>query len=120
MAREARSEFYRLSGDVQLYGKNAGGHKPAFSSNKSPMLVLDTQGLLYAGASDLAPLSNMPETLGASLRQSYPALWRDMSMSNFGQFHGEEATFVYLKIELTAQPETHREYFYSPMCATQT
>ncbi|MBU1391858.1 MAG: PAS domain-containing protein [Gammaproteobacteria bacterium] len=85
--------------------------KPAFSSNKSPMLVLDTQGLLYAGASALAPLSNMPETLGASLRQTYPALWRDMSMSNFGQFHGEEATFVYLKVELTAQPETRREYF---------
>jgi PAS domain-containing protein len=85
--------------------------KPAFSSNKSPMLVLDTQGQLYAGASELAPLSNMPETLGASLRQSYPALWREMSMNNFGQFHGEEATFVYLKIELTTQPETRREYF---------
>lgn len=85
--------------------------KPAFSSNKSPMLVLDTQGLLYAGVSNLAPLPHMPETLGASLRQSYPALWREMSMSNFGQFHGEDATFVYLKVELTAQPELHREYF---------
>ncbi len=40
--------------------------KPAFSSDKSPMLVLDTQGLLYAGVSNLAPLANMPETLGAS------------------------------------------------------
>lgn len=85
--------------------------KPAFSSDKSPMLVLDTQGLLYAGASNLAPLANMPETLGASLRQSNPALWREMSMNNFGQFHGDEATFVYLKVELTAQHETRRQYF---------
>ncbi|UML93030.1 PAS domain-containing protein [Shewanella xiamenensis] len=85
--------------------------KPAFSSNKSPMLVLDTQGLLYAGVSDLAPLTHIPDTLGASLRQSYPALWREMSMSNFGQFHGEDATFVYLKVELTNQPELRREYF---------
>ncbi|MCL1088190.1 PAS domain-containing protein [Shewanella profunda] len=85
--------------------------KPAFSSDKSPMLVLDTQGLLYAGMSNLAPLANMPETLGASLRQSNPALWREMSMNNFGQFHGDEATFVYLKVELTAQQETRRQYF---------
>lgn len=85
--------------------------KPAFSSNKSPMLVLDTQGLLYAGVSELAPLTHIPDTLGASLRQSYPALWREMSMSNFGQFHGEDATFVYLKVELTNQPELRREYF---------
>lgn len=32
-------------------------------------------------------------------------------MSNFGQFHGEDATFVYIKVELTAQPELHRDYF---------
>lgn len=85
--------------------------KPAFSSNRSPMLMLDTQGLLYTGASNLAPLNNIPTSLGASLKQSYPALWREMSMNNFGQFHGEDATFVYLKLELTAQPETRREYY---------
>ncbi|MCH1929681.1 PAS domain S-box protein [Shewanella sp. A25] len=85
--------------------------KPAFSSNKSPMLLLDTQGLLYAGVSELDPLTHLPDTLGASLRQTYPALWREMSMSNFGQFHGDDATFVYLKVELTAQPELRREYF---------
>lgn len=85
--------------------------KPAFSSNKSPMLVLDTQGLLYAGVSKLAPLPHIPNALGASLHQSYPALWREMSMNNFGQFHGEDATFVYLKVELANQPELRRAYF---------
>ncbi|GIU03197.1 PAS domain-containing protein [Shewanella morhuae] len=85
--------------------------KPAFSSNRSPMLMLDTQGLLFTGTNSLAPLNNVPTFLGASLKQSYPALWRDMSMSNFGQFHGEDATFVYLKLELTTQPETRREYY---------
>ncbi|MGL5360589.1 MAG: PAS domain-containing protein, partial [Shewanella sp.] len=85
--------------------------KPAFSSNKSPLLILDPQGLLYAGVSELAPIANMPETLGASLQQSYPALWREMSMSNFGQYHGDKATFVYLKVELTSQVELNREYF---------
>ncbi|NMH66492.1 PAS domain-containing protein [Shewanella salipaludis] len=85
--------------------------KPAFSSNKSPMIMLDTQGVLYAGAEQLDPMPRLPETLGASLKQSYPSLWRNMSMSNFGQFHGEDATFVYLKVELTTQYETKREYF---------
>lgn len=85
--------------------------KPAFSSNKSPMLLLDTQGLLYAGMSELAPLAHMPDSLGGSLRQTYPALWREMSMNNFGQFHGEDATFVYLKIELTNLTEARRDYF---------
>lgn len=85
--------------------------KPAFSSNKSPLLVLDTQGLLYAGVNEPSPLTNLPETLGASLQQSYPALWREMSMNNFGQFHGDKATFVYLKVELTSQVELKREYF---------
>lgn len=86
--------------------------KPAFSSNKSPMLILDNQGVIYAGISNLDPLPHMPETLGASLRQSYPRLWREMSMNNFGQFHNDDATFVYLKVELTSQqPKLHREYF---------
>ena len=49
--------------------------------------------------------------MGDSLKQSYPALWRKMAQSNFGQFHGEDATFVYLKIELVTQYETRREYF---------
>ncbi|MGS0728841.1 PAS domain-containing protein, partial [Shewanella sp. 0m-11] len=53
----------------------------------------------------------LPETMGGSLKQSYPALWRKMAMSNFGQFHGDVATFVYLKVELTTQYETRREYF---------
>ncbi|GGI91990.1 diguanylate cyclase [Shewanella gelidii] len=85
--------------------------RPAFANNKSPMLMLDTQGLLYAGARQSNPLPRIPETMGGSLKQSYPALWRKMAMNNFGQFHGDDATFVFLKIELTTQFETQREYF---------
>ncbi|MCL2918939.1 PAS domain-containing protein [Shewanella litorisediminis] len=84
--------------------------KPALSANQQPMMMFDTQGLMYAGASD-APLPRLPEGLSGSLRQSYPALWRQMAMSNFGQFHGDDATFVYLKVDLTTQYETRREYF---------
>ncbi|MBT1443559.1 PAS domain-containing protein [Shewanella sp. JM162201] len=84
--------------------------KPALSAGQSPMMMFDTQGLMYAGATD-APLPRLPESLNASLRQSYPALWRQMAMSNFGQFHGDDATFVYLKVDLTTQYETRREYF---------
>ncbi|WP_447078968.1 PAS domain-containing protein [Shewanella algae] len=84
--------------------------KPAFSSNASPLLLFDNQGLLYAGASDLDPLARLPETMGSSIRQSYPALWSKMARSNFGQFHGEDATFVYLKVQLASQNDTKREY----------
>ncbi|WP_299003551.1 PAS domain-containing protein [uncultured Shewanella sp.] len=85
--------------------------KPAFSSQKAPLMMIDTQGLLYSGANTQPKISRFPRALGDSLKQSYPALWRKMAMSNFGQFHGEDATFVYLKIELVTQYETRREYF---------
>ncbi|WP_028765788.1 PAS domain-containing protein [Shewanella fidelis] len=85
--------------------------KPAYSSEQAPLMMLDTQGLLYAGAQTNGNVSRLPETMGGSLKLSYPALWRKMSMSNFGQFHGDVATFVYLKVELTTQYETRREYF---------
>ncbi|ABV86123.1 PAS domain-containing protein [Shewanella pealeana] len=85
--------------------------KPAYSSKQAPLMMLDTQGLLYAGAQSKPNISRLPETMGGSLKQSYPALWRKMAMSNFGQFHGDVATFVYLKVELTTQYETRREYF---------
>ncbi|MFT5704352.1 MAG: PAS domain S-box-containing protein [Shewanella sp.] len=84
--------------------------KPAYSSSQSPLLMLDTQGLLYAGLEAHPSLQRIPDTLGGSLRLSYPALWRKMATSNFGQFHGDNATFVYLKVELTTQYETRREY----------
>lgn len=85
--------------------------KPAYSSEESPLLMVDTQGLLYAGVKNKPTINRIPETLGSSLRLSYPALWRKMATSNFGQFHGDDATFVYLKIGLTTQYETHREYY---------
>ncbi|GIU21862.1 PAS domain-containing protein [Shewanella schlegeliana] len=85
--------------------------KPAYSSKQAPLMMLDTQGLLYAGAQSEPSISRLPETMGGSLKQSYPALWRKMAMSNFGQFHGDAASFVYLKVELTTQYETRREYF---------
>ncbi|MGS0680208.1 PAS domain S-box protein [Shewanella sp. 125m-7] len=85
--------------------------KPAYSSKQAPLMMLDTQGLLYAGAKQHAGVTRLPETMGGSLKQSYPALWRKMAMTNFGQFHGDVATFVYLKVELTTQYETRREYF---------
>jgi PAS domain S-box-containing protein len=85
--------------------------KPAYSSAESPLMMLDTQGLLYAGAENKPNINRIPETMGGSLRQTYPALWRKMSSSNFGQFHGDDATFVYLKIDLTTQYETRREYY---------
>ncbi|MGX9459991.1 PAS domain-containing protein [Shewanella sp. A14] len=85
--------------------------KPAFFNQDSPLLLLDTQGFLYAGANQPTPLDSMPDTLGASLKQTYPELWRVMAMNHFGQFHSHDSTFVYLKIQLTSQYETKREYF---------
>lgn len=84
--------------------------KPAFSSNDSPMLLLDNQGQLYAGASNLDPLPGIPDTLGSSLRQSYPLLWRDLANNNFGEFHGALASFVYLKISLASASQHDADY----------
>ena len=84
--------------------------KPAFTNNKSPMMLFDTQGMLYAGLSGQKSIPQLPENLGGSLKQTNPALWREIASSNFGQFHSDEATYVYLKVELTTQYETRREY----------
>ncbi|MCW3171608.1 nucleotidyl cyclase domain-containing protein [Shewanella subflava] len=86
--------------------------KPAFFNPNSPLLLLDHQSFLYAGANQSNPLTNMPDTLGASLKQTHPELWQSMAMNNFGQYHSKNSTFVYLKVELTGQNETKREYFF--------
>ncbi|MCG9695733.1 PAS domain-containing protein [Shewanella sp. Isolate11] len=85
--------------------------KPGYSALEAPLLMLDTQGLIYAGVDKKLNVNRIPDIMGGSLRQSYPALWRKMANTNFGQFHGDDATFVYLKIELTTQYETRREYY---------
>lgn len=86
--------------------------KPAFFNPNSPLLLLDSQSFLYAGANQPSPLNNMPDTLGASLKQTNPELWQSMAMNNFGQFHSKDSTFVYLKVELTGQSESKKEYFF--------
>ncbi len=85
--------------------------KPDDSALKSPLLMFDNQGIIYSGVNKEHNINRIPNIMGGSLRQSYPALWRKMSNSNFGQFNGDDATFVYLKVELTTQYETHREYY---------
>ncbi len=85
--------------------------KPDDSALKSPLLMFDAQGIIYSGVNKELNINRIPNIMGGSLRQSYPALWRKMSNSHFGQFHGDDATFVYLKTELTTQYETHREYY---------
>lgn len=107
-------EEHQIQGYLVTYNsvsKMVNSIKPAFSSQKAPLMMIDTQGLLYSGAKEKPEINRFPRVLGDSLKQSYPALWRKMAMSNFGQFHGEDATFVYLKIELVTQYETRREYF---------
>ncbi|QIR15524.1 diguanylate cyclase [Shewanella aestuarii] len=84
--------------------------KPAFFNPNSPLLLLDSQSFLYAGANQPAPLSSMPDTLGASLKQTYPELWQTIAMNNFGQYYSDESTYVYLKVELTGNRESKREY----------
>ncbi|NKF51420.1 PAS domain-containing protein [Shewanella sp. WXL01] len=85
--------------------------KPAFFDQASPLLLLDTKGFLYAGAGQPRPLKGMPDTLGSSIAQSYPELWQNMAQNNYGQFHSNEATFVFLKIEVSNQAEAQREYY---------
>ncbi|MCU7376290.1 hypothetical protein PEC18_37275 [Paucibacter sp. O1-1] len=69
--------------------------KPAFFNQNSPMLFLDTQGFLYAGANQPEPLSNMPDSLGSNVKQTYPELWKDMAMNNFGQFYSNDAICLF-------------------------
>ncbi|MBR9729414.1 PAS domain-containing protein [Shewanella intestini] len=85
--------------------------KPAFFDQTSPLLLLDTKGYLYAGASQAKPLKGMPDALGSSLSLSYPELWQNMAKNNYGQYHSDDATFVFLKVEMSHQVESTREYY---------
>jgi PAS domain-containing protein len=84
--------------------------KPAFFNHNSPLLLLDNQGFLYAGANQMSPLSELPDSLGASIKQTNPELWRHIAMNNYGQFHSEQTTFVHLKVELSTQQDIRSAY----------
>ncbi|MCL1068751.1 diguanylate cyclase [Shewanella olleyana] len=85
--------------------------KPAFFNHDTPLLLLGEEGKLYAGSGQQNPLKKMPNTLGDSLQQSNPSLWQQMANANFGQYHNDVGTFVFLKIELAAHNAIIREYF---------
>ncbi|KPZ69779.1 PAS fold protein [Shewanella sp. P1-14-1] len=85
--------------------------KPAFFNHHSPLLLFGSQGMLYAGASQEQPLKKIPTTLGSSIQQTYPELWQQMANTNFGQYHNELGTFVFLKVELAANNSAIREYY---------
>lgn len=84
--------------------------KPAFFNHDSPLLLLDNQGFLYAGANQDSPQPDVPDVLGASIKRTNPELWRHIAMSNYGQFHNNNTTFVHLKVELTTQQEMGSNY----------
>jgi PAS domain S-box-containing protein len=84
--------------------------KPAFFNHNSPLLLLDSQGFLYAGANQAMPLETMPDTLGANIKQSNPELWRHIAMSNYGQFHALDTTFVHLKVQLATEQDFPQDY----------
>lgn len=85
--------------------------KPAFYNPDSPLLLLSASGILFSASNQNKLIANMPESLGASLKQSDPALWQTMSQNNYGQYHTESSTFVFLKVELTGQNEHKQEYY---------
>ncbi|WP_394131185.1 PAS domain-containing protein [Shewanella maritima] len=85
--------------------------KPAFFDESSPLLLFDPGGYLFAGANQNRPLPGMPNSIGVSLSQTYPELWEEMNTEKFGRFHGDEATFVYLKSEMITQDNRKRDYF---------
>ncbi|MEZ9139636.1 MULTISPECIES: PAS domain-containing protein [unclassified Shewanella] len=85
--------------------------KPAFFNHDTPLLLLGEDGKLYAGDEQNSPLKKMPNALGGSLQQSYPSIWQQMANTNFGQYHNDVGTFVFLKIELAAHHPIIREYY---------
>lgn len=85
--------------------------RPAYSSQNVPLIMLDSQGLIYAGVDTVSSIKHIPNTIGGALHQSHPELWQKISTGHYGQYHDKTATYVYLKIELTTNKQTPREYF---------
>ncbi|MCL1076935.1 diguanylate cyclase [Parashewanella spongiae] len=87
--------------------------RPDLGMKQSPLIMLDTLGTVYAGSSGKPSLIKkaIDDDVGSSLSQNYPMLWREITLSKFGQFNGQNATFVYLKLDLTADDQTKRNYF---------
>ncbi|WP_076540832.1 PAS domain-containing protein [Shewanella sp. UCD-KL21] len=85
--------------------------KPAFFNHNSPLLLIGSKGVLYAGGNQQYPMKRLPNTLGSSIIQSYPELWQHMANTHFGQFHTDSGTFVFLKVEVAPQDEDVREYY---------
>ncbi len=88
--------------------------KPDIGINKSTFIMLDAQGSLYTG-SGMDKLKKNPTqsqiSIGGSFAQALPEVWREIVLTKFGQFHSTDATYVFLKIDLTAQDNIDRDYY---------
>ncbi|MBM7072011.1 PAS domain-containing protein [Shewanella sp. 202IG2-18] len=86
--------------------------KPDIGINKSSFIMLDAQGALYTGSGiDKIQQAQAQIGIGGSFAQALPQVWREIVLTKFGQFHSSDATFVFLKIDLTAQDNIDRDYY---------
>lgn len=84
--------------------------RPTFSKSSSPLMLFDDQGFMFVGPEGDGS-NGIPNIQGESLAASFPALWQQMNGKYYGQFHDQDATYVYIKIELATQYETKRELY---------
>ncbi len=87
--------------------------KPDIGIRGSVFSVLDTQGTIYTG-SDFNKLKSeqVQVGVGGSFAQAFPDVWREIVLTKFGQFHTSDATFVFLKIDLTSQDNPDHDDYY--------
>ena len=85
--------------------------KSAFSNPNSSLLIVDTQGQIFAGVNAQKDKSLITNMIGENLSQNYPKLWKKISKQSFGQYQNPKNIVVYLKIELAAQYEAKHEYY---------
>ena len=86
--------------------------KPDIGMKTSTLIMLDAQGTLYTGSGLNALQQSRTQTsVGGSFAQTFPEVWREVVLTKFGQFHSTDATFVFLKIDLTAQDNIDRDYY---------
>ena len=86
--------------------------KPDIGVHHSVVSVLDTQGTIYSGNefNKLNP-NQIQVAIGGSFAQAFPDVWREIALTKFGQFHTSNATIVFLKVDLTTQGDTDRNYY---------
>ncbi|GLS83075.1 PAS domain-containing protein [Paraferrimonas haliotis] len=84
---------------------------PTLSLSQTPVIALDSMGTMFFHRG-LNQSSQLVSTIGDNLAVSSPYLWHEVKEQGFGQFKDENATYVFIRADLSNSSEAFKQNYY--------